>query len=206
MKRTKQNQLKNKPHEGLKKLRYVLGKSQEQFAAMIGVSVDTIRSIETGRARLTEKVDTKIRLATGATFFESGPRVYDLGPGEVAPPRKELEPGKVGTVGRASLVLGPYSKQSFEAHRKNLPDSPEAGCEYLWERHGYVLPPGVQPPNPALECLQEVIPTLEKLFRAAGQPGRAGVVRRIYNLQSSLWDWVEEVNRLFKLDVELPED
>ena len=47
-------------------LRKTIGKSQTQFAAMIGVSKHTIISVENGRNQLSEKLARRIGIATGA--------------------------------------------------------------------------------------------------------------------------------------------
>jgi transcriptional regulator with XRE-family HTH domain len=50
----------------LVRLREIIGRTQAEFAAMIGVSVDTIKSLETGRLALSPRLAGAIRLATGA--------------------------------------------------------------------------------------------------------------------------------------------
>ncbi len=51
-------------------LRKIIGKSQSQFAAMLGVSKDTIISVENGRNQLSKKLEARITIATGANFKE----------------------------------------------------------------------------------------------------------------------------------------
>ena len=55
-------------------LREIIGKSQTQFAAMIGVSPDTIISVENARNGLSRKLATKIQIATGADLWQETPR------------------------------------------------------------------------------------------------------------------------------------
>lgn len=49
----------------LPKLREVLGVTQSEFAALVGISLDTIKSIESGRQRLSDKLAHRIVLVTG---------------------------------------------------------------------------------------------------------------------------------------------
>lgn len=48
------------------RLREILGLTQSDFARLIGVSLDLIKGIETGRNRLTQPVAARIFVATGA--------------------------------------------------------------------------------------------------------------------------------------------
>jgi len=52
---------------GLKKLKKIIGHKGESFAKLIGVPYDTLKSIESGRLKMSEEVTQKIRLATGIT-------------------------------------------------------------------------------------------------------------------------------------------
>jgi len=65
--------MKTKPNTGRRvaELRHIIGKSQSQFAAMIGVSIHTIISVENGRNQLSEKLARQIRIATGANLLKS---------------------------------------------------------------------------------------------------------------------------------------
>jgi DNA-binding XRE family transcriptional regulator len=47
----------------LKIIRKESGKNQEQFAELVGVSFDSIKSVESGRARMTRKLWLKIYIA-----------------------------------------------------------------------------------------------------------------------------------------------
>jgi transcriptional regulator with XRE-family HTH domain len=51
-------------------LRHIIGKSQSQFATMIGVSIHTVISVENGRNRLTPKLARRIQIATGANLLK----------------------------------------------------------------------------------------------------------------------------------------
>jgi DNA-binding XRE family transcriptional regulator len=50
-------------------LRKVIGKSQTQFAAMIGMSKDTVISVENERNRLSRNLAKRIEIATGADLL-----------------------------------------------------------------------------------------------------------------------------------------
>ena len=51
-------------------LRKIIGKSQTQFAAMIGVSKHTVISVENGRNQLSRNLTKRIEIATGAKLSE----------------------------------------------------------------------------------------------------------------------------------------
>ena len=61
---------KSEPNKSMQNLRAILGKTQKEFAALIGVSIETIRSIEMGRLPVSEKTDLLIRAATGASLHK----------------------------------------------------------------------------------------------------------------------------------------
>ena len=55
-------------NEAFKKLRNILEKSQSQFAALIGVSLHTVVSIENNRNGVSQKMTGRIFAATGAVL------------------------------------------------------------------------------------------------------------------------------------------
>jgi transcriptional regulator with XRE-family HTH domain len=57
--------MKTKANENIRELRKILGQTQDEFAATIGASKDTVASWETGRNRLSEGMARRIALATG---------------------------------------------------------------------------------------------------------------------------------------------
>jgi transcriptional regulator with XRE-family HTH domain len=57
--------MKTEPHEGIKELRRIIGRTQAEFAGMIGASKDTVVSWETGRNKLSATFARRIELATG---------------------------------------------------------------------------------------------------------------------------------------------
>jgi DNA-binding XRE family transcriptional regulator len=60
------DEMKTEPNRTITKLRKIIEKTQEQFAVMLGVSKDTIVSVENGRNRLTSRLAKRIYIATGA--------------------------------------------------------------------------------------------------------------------------------------------
>lgn len=64
--------MKARKHSGqlVAELRKIIGKSQTQFAAMIGVSKHTIISVENGRNQLSRNLTERIEIATGADLAE----------------------------------------------------------------------------------------------------------------------------------------
>ena len=59
-------QTKSADAQRMIQLRRIIKKSQSQFAAMIGVSIHTIISVENGRNQLSENLARRIEIATGA--------------------------------------------------------------------------------------------------------------------------------------------
>jgi transcriptional regulator with XRE-family HTH domain len=59
--------MKTKPNKTVAKLREILGKTQAQFAVMLGVSRDTIVSVENGRNRMSPGLAARIHVATGVS-------------------------------------------------------------------------------------------------------------------------------------------
>ncbi|HWW01831.1 MAG TPA: helix-turn-helix transcriptional regulator [Candidatus Acidoferrum sp.] len=57
--------MKIEPHGGVKALRKIIGRTQAEFAALIGASKDTVVSWETGRNKLSAAFARRIELATG---------------------------------------------------------------------------------------------------------------------------------------------
>ncbi len=87
-------------HEGIKALRKIIGRTQAEFAAMIGASKDTVVSWETGRNRLSASFARRIELATGADA-----RLLLLG---------LSVPMTGGGLGEPRY----YTRQDYEQHRK----------------------------------------------------------------------------------------
>ena len=56
---------KTKPNRAIRELRNIIGRTQGEFAAMIGASKDAVASWETGRNRLSEPFAPRMAFATG---------------------------------------------------------------------------------------------------------------------------------------------
>ncbi|MGZ5519222.1 MAG: helix-turn-helix transcriptional regulator [Limisphaerales bacterium] len=92
--------MRNQPNEAIRELRNIIGRTQAEFAVMIGASKDTVVSWETGRNKLSIAFARRICLATGADG-----RALWLG---VSVPMFD------------DPVTGPkvYTKEDFENYRK----------------------------------------------------------------------------------------
>jgi transcriptional regulator with XRE-family HTH domain len=99
--------MKKTPNRSLRRLREILGKNQQDFAGMLGVSVDLIKSLECGRAVLTDKMAMRILFSTGARVG-----VWRKGSKPAV-----LEPFIDGTVLNAWLKA-PYTLGDFERHQQ----------------------------------------------------------------------------------------
>ena len=157
--------------------------SQSEFAGIIGVSPETIGSIEIGRIRLTEKMMRKIRAATGAEFRSRGGFKFSTNP---QPPSKldEVKSDPKGGVyfgNQDEPSFPPYAKEHFIEHRKR----------FGYDKSG---------PD---TILNDITPSLRLLFRAAAK--NDGKVRhRLPALTRALWDWMEDANANFNLRVTFP--
>ena len=86
--------------ENLKELRRVLGQTQAEFAATIGVSKDAVASWETGRNRLSDWMARRIALATGVDE------------------RSLQGSGPLAT--RDRFPRRPFTKEEFQAHQRSF--------------------------------------------------------------------------------------
>jgi transcriptional regulator with XRE-family HTH domain len=164
---------KRKPHEGLKALRKILGKSQEQFAAMLGVSLDAIASTETGRNGYTEKMDKKIRAATGATFLT-------LRKGKRVP----LPPGEIGSI--------------VEYHEFAVPMGMfVAPWGHYTERHWKLYQRLFQSEKAPAARFESVKTELERLFEDAAPKG--GTRNQLPAVVQSLHEWIHDTRQRLKL-------
>ena len=57
--------MKTRANEAIRQLRRIIGRTQGEFAAMIGASKDAVASWETGRNRLSRQFARRIAFATG---------------------------------------------------------------------------------------------------------------------------------------------
>src|ERR1039458_943391 len=97
--------MKTKPNKTVAKLREILGKTQAQFAVMLGVSRDTIVSVENGRNRLRPGLAYRIHIATGVNQVNLLENTGVLMTGDQDP------------YGRG---ISEYTRESFEEWRNNV--------------------------------------------------------------------------------------
>ncbi len=174
---------KTKKRNGFQKLRIILGKTQAQTATMLGVSLPLVKAIERGRLKVTEKLDRRIRIATGASFGKVSFR-FDSEAAEGKPSRfpvkwKPIPGGQFRSCyGGTSWPEGrTYSKAVFEHHTKIFASSPQA----------------------AKERFKEVSEHLEKMFIEAAKSGQSGSRNRLPAFEMSLREWMEHSAHQFHL-------
>lgn len=169
MKRTSQ-----RCNKSMTSLRAILGLTQSEFAKLIGVSLDTIKSIESGRQNLTRNVWLRIRCATGASLGKSQLR-FEM--------PSLFIPFTDGRIDCMHPIDGKteYSKAHYEHHCKIWNGSSE-NCK---------------------KAAKEWAEILEKLFIEAAKPAPGGRVKfRFFAAQSSLAEWYWETIKKFGLKIE----
>jgi transcriptional regulator with XRE-family HTH domain len=92
--------MKTKPNQAIRNLRKIIGRTQGEFAVMIGASKDAVASWETGRNQLSDQFARRIAFATGA---EKGALLRGRGPLTAYVPM----------VGHP-----PFTREVFDQHRK----------------------------------------------------------------------------------------
>jgi DNA-binding XRE family transcriptional regulator len=92
------------PHSQLKKIRGILGITQMELAAMLGVSYPYLLSVETGQRDMSAQLARKISWLVGVPSSQL---------------RKKTAPPM--TLDRASRKLVPFSLQTFKKHGVQLP-------------------------------------------------------------------------------------
>lgn len=174
----------------IKTLRSIMGWSQVNFANNIGVSVQAIASLETGRIPITEKMMRKIRVATGAEFDGIGISFrYTPNPSPDYLPQKSKPQPALTRSGKVYFLwhgtdTGPrqeYRKEHFTEHRKRM---------------GY---DDLGPDKIADSFCAEI----RRMFRAAAQ-NNGKLRHRLPALAGSLMDWMEDANVDFSLNVDFP--
>lgn len=104
-----------KGDDRLRILRQALGVSQKQVAEMIGISLETVRSIEAGRRKLTNEVLGEVEVAIGAKWNPEA-ELWEFGfkPNDV----KELIPftRELYTEYRRVIETPPGNKESWRGH------------------------------------------------------------------------------------------
>ena len=73
-------------------IRKIIGKSQSQFAALVGVSKHTIISVENGRNELSKNLTRRIYIATGAQILDGKFRLQPTFNVPVADPTGKITP------------------------------------------------------------------------------------------------------------------
>ena len=162
-------------------LRKTIGKSQSQFAAMIGVSKHTIISVENGRNKLSKNLASRIQMATGAEISDERLRFQPFmeGPSKLTPEaRKFLHTRWDGTRKYDNL----YTRQDFVQWRDNFYPSNDETARKLFDK---------------------IKMWVEFLFRAAAKPGVAQNRDRLPAIYQSLVQWLNESLENFKLAREI---
>jgi len=95
------------PPHALRHIRQAAGKTQQEFAEILGVSRETILSIELGRMKMPSDLALKVRVETGCCLSEKqgprGKRVFDV---------KAI----------AADTMKPYTPADFHEHRESMSD------------------------------------------------------------------------------------
>jgi DNA-binding XRE family transcriptional regulator len=167
-------------------LRNTTGKTQSQFAAMVGVSKDTIISVENGRNKLSPKLAKLIKAATGAIILDDHIEfepVYDIPHLESMPTLSEeqrtfMRREHDGTGNREHV----YTREDFEKWRTTYYQ-----CNDELARKHY----------------DNIKKWIEVIFRAAAIPGLAGNRNRFPAVYQSFVDWLNETRSTFKLENEI---
>jgi len=167
-------------------LRDLIGKSQSQFAAMVGVSKHTIISVENGRNKLSRNLAKRIQLATGANIGDENFEFQVDGFVSASEKAAQLSPEAVAFLRRRHDGTGKndraYTREDFEQWRKNFYPSND---------------------RTARKRLEEMKLWLEVVFRAAAKPGVAGNRDRLPAVRQSLVEWLNETAENFKLEKEI---
>ena len=155
----------------MKQLRSILGKTQQQVAAMLGVHHGYIRLVESGAKPFTRDLAFRIHNCTGASLFRLGLR----GKGKSRKGILELLSNGEVHCGRTRRS---YTREDFDKHLQTV-----TGSETLEQM--------------ALDSAYLLL----RMFTAADKPGVAGVGHRLRTLQRSLWRWMRDNNEKFRLGV-----
>ena len=106
-------------HHPLRDIRAVTGLNQKQFGQLVGVSGDTIQSIENGRLSMSKNLAIKIRRQTGCSFE----RITDDKGQEIT----TISSRKLDD----EFQMCPYTKKDFDEHRQALSAIPEDIGEWV---------------------------------------------------------------------------
>jgi DNA-binding XRE family transcriptional regulator len=176
--------MKKNKHAGplVAQLRKTIGKSQTQFAAMIGVSKHTIISVENGRNQLSPKLAKRIQAATGAEILDVNIRFAPFG----------NNPRFVGGTRLSQAVLD-FTRQRWDGTGKYDKIYTREDFEQ-WRKNFYSCND-----KTARDQFGKIKIWIEYVFRAAVKPGPAGMRDRFPAVYQSLIDWLNETQELFKL-------
>lgn len=180
--------MESRQHPGtlVAQVRKIIGKSQSQFAALVGVSKHTIISVENGRNKLSKNLARRIQIATGAQIldgkFRFEPEYFvpaAESPGKLTPKASKFLHDRWDGTGKYDDL---YTRQDFEQWRANFfPSNAEA----------------------ARKSFDEIKQWVEFIFKAAAKPGVAGNRDRLPAVYQSLVEWLNETKETFKLEKEV---
>jgi DNA-binding XRE family transcriptional regulator len=163
-------------------IRNIIGKSQSQFAALVGVSKHTIISVENGRNQLTKKLTRRIQLATGAIISDGHIRFEPVFDAPASKPRNTLTPEALKFIRRRHDGTGTndhlYTREDFEQWRENFYPSTDETARRVFD---------------------QIKMWVEFIFRAAAKPGVTGNRDRLPAVHQSLVEWLNETLENFKL-------
>lgn len=176
-------------NESLKNLRKIIGVTQKKFAAMVGVSLPSIKAVESGQYPVKWPLANKISTATGAQLlwwdFHPGHQgKFPVPNGKIywVPIGEEMADDSRTTKSRLSHTE--YTMKHFEYHRRFFRSDSKA----------------------AELAIKEVLPVIKDMFLEASKPGLAGLKHRLPAMRRSLWNWICDAKKQFNLAIKLPHD
>jgi transcriptional regulator with XRE-family HTH domain len=167
-------------------IRKIIGKSQSQFAVMVGVSKHAIISVENGRNKLTQKLAKRIRVATGADITGENFRFEPVGNIPAVENPHKLTPEALNFLHRRYDGTGKYddlyTREDFDQWRANFyPSNDEVARKHF----------------------DQIKTWVEYLFRAAAKSSIAGNRDRLPAVRQSLVEWLDGARENFKLEQEV---
>jgi transcriptional regulator with XRE-family HTH domain len=177
--------MKTRQHPGklVAQLRQIIGKSQPQFAAMIGYSKHAIISVENGRNHLSPKLVKQILFATGAEITSQQIRFCPMLPDDFSESFGKLTPEAAAYWhNRRNRFDAAYTREDFDQWRANFfPSNDET----------------------ARKCCDAINIWLAYILRAAAKPGKAGNRDRLPAVFKTLLDCLDQTRKTFKLESEI---
>jgi len=167
-------------------LRKTIGKSQSQFAVLVGVSKYAIIAVENGRNKLSKSLARRIQIATGAKILDENIRFEPVSylpvaesPGKLTPEAAKFLRSRWDGTGKFDDL---YTRKDFEQWRANFfPSSDET----------------------ARKSFDKIKQWVEFIFKAAAKPGVAGNRDRLPAVYQSLVEWLNETRENLKLEKEV---